>query len=56
MKLRRENEVAIAILVACARSNDCRLKTADAAKVAETTPDFAAHVVLKLVNAGFLKT
>lgn len=56
MKLRRETEVAIAILVACARSNDCRLKTADAAKVAETTTDFAAHVVLKLVNAGFLKT
>lgn len=30
MRLKRETEVAIAILVACARSNDCRLKTADA--------------------------
>ncbi len=56
LKLKREAEVAIAILVACARSNNRRLKTADAAKVAATTSDFAAHIVLKLVNAGFLKT
>ncbi|WP_180356165.1 RrF2 family transcriptional regulator [Aliirhizobium smilacinae] len=54
VRLKRETEVAIAILVACARSNDCRLKTADAAKAAETTSDFAAHVALKLVNAGLL--
>jgi Rrf2 family protein len=55
MRMKRETEVAIAILVACARSNGRRLKTADAAKAANTTPDFAAHIALKLVNAGFLK-
>ncbi|WP_246091982.1 RrF2 family transcriptional regulator [Aliirhizobium smilacinae] len=55
MRLKRETEVAIAILVACAQSNECRLKTADAAKGAETTPDFAAHIVLRLVNAGLVK-
>lgn len=55
MRLKRETEVAIAILVACARSSDCRLKTVEAAKAASTSTDFAAHIALKLVNAGFLK-
>lgn len=55
MRLKRETAVAIAILVACARSNDCRLKTVEAAKAANTSTDFAAHIALRLVNAGFLK-
>lgn len=54
MRLKRETEVAIAILVACARSGDCRLKTAEAAKAADTSTDFAAHIALRLVNAGLL--
>ena len=55
MKLKRETEVAIALLIACARSSDCRVKTASAATAANTTTDFAARVALKLANAGFLK-
>jgi len=54
MQLKRETEVAIAILVACARTGDCLLKTAAAAKAAETSTDFAAHIALRLVNAGIL--
>lgn len=54
MRLKRETEVAIAILVACAGSGGCRLKTAEAAKVADTSTDFTAHIALRLVNAGLL--
>jgi Rrf2 family protein len=55
MRLKSETAVAVAILVACARCNDCRLKTVEAAKAANTSADFAAHIALKLVKAGFLK-
>jgi Rrf2 family protein len=55
MQLKRETEVAIAILVACARTGDCLLKTAVAAKAAETSTDFAAHIALRLVNARLLE-
>lgn len=55
MRLKRETAVAIAILVACARSNDGLLKTVESAKAANTSTDFAAHIALKLVKAGFLK-
>lgn len=54
MRLKRETEVTVAILVACAKSGDCRLKTAEAAKPADTSTDFAAHIALKLVDAGLL--
>ncbi|NWJ23928.1 Rrf2 family transcriptional regulator [Rhizobium sp. RM] len=56
MHLKRETVVAIFILVACARSNGGRVKTAEAAEAANTSKEFAAHVALKLVTAGFLET
>ena len=55
MRLRRETEVAIAILVDCARAEGGLVKTAEAAQAANTTTDFAAHVALKLVNAGLVE-
>lgn len=55
MKMKPETEVAIEILVACALSNERRLRTEDAAAADATTADLAAHIVLKLVNAGFVK-
>lgn len=55
MRLRRETEVAIAILVDCTRAKGGLVKTAEAAQAANTTSDFAAHVALKLVNAGLVE-
>lgn len=56
MRLKRETEVAVAILIACARSGGCRLKTAEAANAAGGSVDYAAQIALKLVNLGFLST
>lgn len=55
MRLRRETEVAIAILVDCTRAKGGLVKTAEAAQASNTTTDFAAHVALKLVNAGIVE-
>lgn len=53
MRLKRETEVAVAILIACAKSGGCRLKTAEAASAAGVSTDYAAQIALKLVNSGF---
>ncbi|ERM01644.1 hypothetical protein Q644_20550 [Brucella intermedia 229E] len=55
MRLTRQTEIAIDILVACARSPDRVILTADAAHKAHTSKDHAAHIVrLLLQSGGFL--
>lgn len=54
MRLTRQTEIAIDILVACARSTDSVILTADAAYKAHTSKDHAAHIVSLLLQSGFL--
>lgn len=56
MRLTRQSEVAIAVLATCARAGGKTVRTLEAAKVAMTTKDHAAHIVNDLVHKGFLKT
>ncbi|MBB4095689.1 Rrf2 family transcriptional regulator [Ochrobactrum pecoris] len=54
MRLTRQTEIAIDILVACARSPDRVILTAEAAHKAHTSKDHAAHIVRLLLQSGFL--
>jgi Rrf2 family protein len=56
MKLSRREEIAIAILVACARSGFEQIRTEDAAIAAETSPVQTAQVVHRLMRVGLLDT
>lgn len=54
MRLTRQSEIAIGILLACARNHNGMTLTLDAAQQAGTTKDFAARIVALLVRAGLL--
>lgn len=54
MRLTRQTEIAIDILVACAQSLDRVILNADAARSAHTSKDHAAHIVRLLLQSGFL--
>lgn len=54
MRLTRQTEIAISILVACAKSRGSIILTADAARKAHTSKDHAAHIVRLLQQSGFL--
>lgn len=54
MRLTRQTEIAIDILVACAQSRNSIILTADAACKAHTSKDHAAHIVRLLLQPGFL--
>lgn len=56
MTLSRRQEIAIAILVACARSGFEQIRTEDAAIAAETSPVQTAQVVHRLMKVGLLDT
>lgn len=56
MRLNRQSEIAIGILVACARSPMRKITTLQAAEASATTKDHAAQVVNLLVHEGFLRT
>lgn len=56
MRLTRQSEVAIEVLATCARAGGRTVRTMEAAEVAATSKDHAAHVVNDLVHEGFLKT
>jgi Rrf2 family protein len=56
MKLTRQAEIAVAILVACARAGNEVVRTTQAAKAAGTTRDHAAQVIGTLVRGGMLAT
>ncbi|NWJ25527.1 Rrf2 family transcriptional regulator [Rhizobium sp. RM] len=55
MRLKRESEVAIAILAACANAKGGQIRTVEAARAAGTTASFAAQVVPSLVQAGLIE-
>lgn len=55
MRLTRETEIAIGVLVACARARGRTIRTIDAAKSTMASKDYTAQVVLSLVHEGFLK-
>jgi Rrf2 family nitric oxide-sensitive transcriptional repressor len=54
MRLSRQSQIAIGILVACARLPDDRIQTQQAADMAGATKDHTAQVVALLVRVGFL--
>lgn len=54
MRLTRQSEIAVGILVACARSQAARRPIRDLALVTGTTPDHAAQIVALLGREGFL--
>jgi Rrf2 family protein len=56
MKLSRREEIAIDILVACARSGFEQIRTEDAAIAAEASPVQTAQVVHRLMRVGLLDT
>lgn len=56
MRLNRQSEIAIGILVACARSQMRKITTLQAAEASATSKDQAAQVVNLLVHEGFLRT
>ena len=56
MRLNRQSEIAIGILVACARSPSRRIRTLQAAEASAATKDQAAQVVNVLMHGGFLRT
>lgn len=56
MTLSRRQEIAIAVLVACARSGFEQIRTEDAALAADATPVQTAQVVHDLMRAGLLAT
>lgn len=56
IRLNRQSEIAIGILVACARSPMRKITTLQAAEVSATSKDHAAQVVNLLVHEGFLRT
>lgn len=56
MRLTRQSEVAVALLVCCARSREGHVRTDDAAQSAGTTKEHAAQIVRSLVHAGFLES
>ncbi|MGE0627697.1 MAG: Rrf2 family transcriptional regulator [Hyphomicrobiaceae bacterium] len=56
MRLTRRSEIAIAILVACAKTRAGYAQTSEAALEAGATKAHTAKVVLLLVHAGLLKT
>ncbi len=56
MRLNRQAEIAIAILVACARVSGRTMRTSEIAMRAEASKDSAAQVILLLSREGFLTT
>ena len=55
MRLTRTTEIAISILLACAKSRK-RIDTRQAAREARSTKDYTARVVLLLVREGWIET
>jgi Rrf2 family protein len=55
MRLKRQTELAIAILIACERAGGQRVRVADAARFAGSTSSFTAQIAHTLVQAGFLQ-
>lgn len=56
MRLNRQTEIAIAILVVCARYSGQTLHTSDLAARIESSKDSAAQIILLLSREGFLTT
>lgn len=56
MRLSRQCEVAIDILVLCATKPDETITIGKAALFANTTKDFASQIVMRLVRTGLLKS
>ena len=56
MKFSRREEIAVAILIACARAGFDRIRTEDAAIAAEATPMQTAQVVHLLMRHGLIDT
>lgn len=55
MRLTRKTEIAISILLTCARSRN-RIDTRQAAREARSTKNYSARVVLLLVREGWIET
>lgn len=56
MRLNRQSEIAIGILVASARAQMRKITTLQAAEASATSKDHAAQVVNLLMHEGFLRT
>lgn len=56
MRLNRQAEIAISVLVACARSQGKTLRTSEIAERSDVSKDSAAQIILLLSREGFLKT
>lgn len=56
MRLTRESEIAIHTLLACAARPNEMVQTREIAEASGTTKDYSAHIVARLVRAGFLRS
>ncbi len=56
MRLTRESEIAVHTLLACAARPNEMVQTREIAEASGTTKDYSAHIVARLVRAGFLKS
>lgn len=54
--LSRREEIAVAILLVCARADDALVRTEEAARTANTSRDQAAQAVHALMRAGLVET
>lgn len=56
MRLTRESEIAMHTLLACAARPNEMVRTRDISESGGTTKDYSAHVIARLVRAGFLRS
>lgn len=56
MRLTRQSEIAVALLVRCASAPEITMRTDEVARSVGTTKDHAAQIVGQLVQAGFMKS
>ncbi|WP_371072138.1 MULTISPECIES: Rrf2 family transcriptional regulator [unclassified Sinorhizobium] len=56
MRLNRQTEIAISILIACGKAEGHRLQTVHLARTASATRDHAAQVISLLVRSGHLRS
>lgn len=56
MRLTRESEIAVHTLLACAARPNEMVQTREVAEASGATKDYSAHVVARLVRAGFLRS
>src|SRR5262249_51589833 len=56
MRLNREAEIAVNVLLACASRPAETVQTRDVADASGTTKDYAAHIVARLVREGLLSS